>query len=72
MWSPICKRTASRTRPERSPRSCEPALEESIKIELEHKKLQNALLKRCIELLEKSQAYRCCPVGEAEEACEGE
>ncbi len=52
--------------------TCEPALEESIKIELEHKKLQNELLKRRIELLEKSQEYRCCPVGEAEEACEGE
>ena len=47
--------------------TCEPALEESIKIELEYKRLQNELLKRKIELLDKSQEYRCCPVGEAEE-----
>jgi len=42
--------------------TCEPALQESIKLELEHKKLQNELLKRRIELLDKSQEYRCCPV----------
>jgi hypothetical protein len=47
--------------------TCEPALEESIKIELENKRLQNELLKRRIDLLEKSQEYRCCPVGETEE-----
>ena len=52
--------------------TCEPALQESIKIELEHKKLQNELLKRRIDLLEKSQEYRCCPVGEDEEPVETE
>ncbi len=52
--------------------TCEPALQESIKIELEHKKLQNELLKRRIDLLEKSQEYRCCPVGEEEEPVETE
>lgn len=46
--------------------TCEPALEESIKLELEHKRLQNDLLKRRIELLENAQEYRCCPVDEAE------
>jgi hypothetical protein len=52
--------------------TCEPALEESIKIELEREKLQNELLRRRIELLDKSQEYRCCPVGEAEEECKTE
>jgi hypothetical protein len=41
--------------------TCEPALEKSIQLELEHKQLQNELLKKQIELLEKSQEYRCCP-----------
>lgn len=48
--------------------TCEPALERSIELELEHKRLQNELLKKQIELLEKSHEYRCCPVGEAEPA----
>jgi hypothetical protein len=52
--------------------TCEPALKESIKLELEHKKLQNELLKRRIDLLEKSSEYRCCPVGEEEEPIETE
>jgi hypothetical protein len=52
--------------------TCEPALEESIKLELEHKKLQNDLLKRRIDLLEKSQEYRCCPAGEEEDEVETE
>ena len=47
---------------------CEPALEKSIELELEHKRLQNELLKKQIELLEKSQEYRCCPVDEEEPA----
>ena len=46
--------------------TCEPALEEQIKIELERQRLQNELLKRQIELLDKSQEYRCCPVAEKE------
>lgn len=45
--------------------TCEPALEKAIELELEHKQLQNELLKKQIELLEKSQEYRCCPVAEA-------
>lgn len=46
---------------------CEPALERSIELELARKELENQLLERQIELLEKSQEYRCCPAGEAEE-----
>lgn len=45
--------------------TCEPALEKAIELDLERKKLENELLKRQIELLEKSQEYRCCP-GEEE------
>jgi hypothetical protein len=40
---------------------CEPALKRSIELDLEHKKLENELLKRQIELLDKAQEYRCCP-----------
>lgn len=40
---------------------CEPALTLRIELEIEQKKLENELLKRKIELLEKSQEYRCCP-----------
>jgi len=43
---------------------CEPALEREIDLELTHKELENELLKKQIELLEKSQEYRCCPDGE--------
>ena len=46
---------------------CEPAREEEIKLELERKALENKLLAKQIELLEKSQEYRCCPAGEIEE-----
>lgn len=46
--------------------TCEPSLDTAIELELENKRLQNELLKRQIELLEKSQQYRCCPVGEEE------
>ena len=49
---------------------CEPAQQEQIKLELDHAKLKNQLLARRIELLEKSQEYRCCPVGEDEEVIE--
>lgn len=45
---------------------CEPALQESIKLEIENKKLKNQLLQRQIDLLESSQEYRCCPVKEEE------
>ncbi len=40
---------------------CEPELMKEIELNLEHKKLENELLKRQIDLLEKSQEYRCCP-----------
>lgn len=46
---------------------CEPTLEEEIRLELDHKKLENELLKKQISLLEKSQEYRCCPADEVEE-----
>ncbi len=48
--------------------TCEPSLDKSIELELENKRLQNELLKRRIELLDKSHEYRCCPAGEAEPA----
>ena len=41
--------------------ACEPNLEKKIELELAHLELQNKLLARQIELLEKSQEYRCCP-----------
>ena len=47
--------------------TCEPELVSSIKLDLEHKALQNKLLQRQIDLLEKSQEYRCCPAGEVED-----
>ncbi|MEP3836900.1 MAG: hypothetical protein ABJM36_04600 [Algibacter sp.] len=40
---------------------CEESLMEDIKLDLEHKKLRNKLLEKQVELLEKSQEYRCCP-----------
>jgi hypothetical protein len=45
---------------------CEPSLDREIKLDLDRKELENELLKRQIELLEKSQEYRCCPEGEEE------
>lgn len=47
---------------------CEPALEESIRLDNERKVLENQLPEKQISILEQSQEYRCCPVGEAEEA----
>ena len=44
---------------------CEPALEKKIQLELEEQELKNQLLKRQIDLLDKSQEYRCCPAGSA-------
>jgi hypothetical protein len=41
--------------------TCEPSLVKEIELGLERKQLENELLKRQIELLEKSQEYRCCP-----------
>lgn len=43
---------------------CEPAVKMSIELDLERKKLENEMLKRQIELLDKAQEYRCCPAGE--------
>ncbi len=46
---------------------CEDSLMEEIQVDIEHKKLQNKLLEKQIELLEKSQEYRCCPAEETNE-----
>jgi hypothetical protein len=46
---------------------CEDTRKLEIKLELERKDLENKLLAKQIELLEKSQEYRCCPAGEVEE-----
>ncbi len=40
---------------------CEEARKREIELELDKKKLENELLKRQIELLDKAQEYRCCP-----------
>ncbi len=44
---------------------CEPELRKKIELELVEQDLRNQLLKRQIELLDKSQEYRCCPAGAA-------
>ncbi|MBI2778235.1 MAG: hypothetical protein HYX62_00370 [Gammaproteobacteria bacterium] len=41
---------------------CESAVEKEVELGLERAALENELLKKKIELLEKSQEYRCCPV----------
>ena len=43
---------------------CEPTVMQEIELDLERKKLENELLKRKIELLDKDQEHRCCPEGE--------
>jgi hypothetical protein len=40
---------------------CEKELMQSMELDLERKKLENEKLKKEIEILEKSQEYRCCP-----------
>lgn len=45
---------------------CEPALDESIQLDLERQRLQLALLQKQIDLLDKHQDYRCCPAAETE------
>jgi uncharacterized protein YuzB (UPF0349 family) len=45
---------------------CEPELKTLMDLEAARKDLENQLLKKQIDLLEKSQEYRCCP-GEIEE-----
>ncbi|KAA3614593.1 MAG: hypothetical protein DWQ05_14955 [Calditrichaeota bacterium] len=47
--------------------TCEPTYKREIYFDLENKKLQNELLRKQIELLEKSQEYRCCPAGQEED-----
>ncbi len=47
--------------------TCEESRQKSIQLDLVHKDLMNQLLAKQIQLLEKSQEYRCCPVGETEE-----
>ncbi|HZT31140.1 MAG TPA: hypothetical protein VFA33_14725 [Bryobacteraceae bacterium] len=46
---------------------CEPEVEQKIQLELKRMDLENQLLQKKIDLLEKSQEYRCCPAGETEE-----
>jgi hypothetical protein len=48
--------------------ACEASLEREIELDLEAKELENKLLQRKIDLLEKSQEYRCCPGGAGGEA----
>jgi len=50
--------------------TCEPSLQKEIELDLGRKQLENKLLERQIELLEKSQEYRCCP-GESDEIEDG-
>jgi len=40
---------------------CEPELQQQIALDLVRRDLENQLLKKQIDLLEKSQEYRCCP-----------
>jgi hypothetical protein len=40
---------------------CEPEVQKREQLELERMELENKLLTRQIELLDKSQEYRCCP-----------
>ena len=45
---------------------CEPEVHKHTTLELERMELENKLLARQIELLDKSQEYRCCPAPEME------
>jgi hypothetical protein len=40
---------------------CEPEVEQKIKLELQRMDLENKLLQKKIDLLDKAQEYRCCP-----------
>lgn len=44
---------------------CEPELKKLMDLEATHKDLENQLLQKQIDLLEKSQEYRCCPAAPA-------
>jgi hypothetical protein len=46
---------------------CEPEVQKKMELEVERLGLENQLLKRKIELLDKAQEYRCCPEGFEEE-----
>jgi hypothetical protein len=52
--------------------ACEPELEQSIALDLARKDLENQLLKRQIELLDKAQEYRCCPDQDSEPSAAAE
>lgn len=45
---------------------CEPELQQQIALDLVRRDLENQLLQKQIDLLEKSQEYRCCPADETE------
>ena len=47
---------------------CEPEVQRKIQLDLDEHELRNQLLKRQIELLEKSQEYRCCPTDSDDKA----
>jgi hypothetical protein len=47
---------------------CEPEMHKKMHLDLERMELENKLLARKIELLDKAQEYRCCPVDEKEDA----
>ncbi|MBW2495495.1 MAG: hypothetical protein JRE43_12140 [Deltaproteobacteria bacterium] len=47
--------------------TCEDARKKQIELELARMELENQLLARQIELLDKSQEYRCCPAREEED-----
>ncbi len=40
---------------------CEPEVEQKIQLELQRMDLENKLLQKKIDLLDKAQEYRCCP-----------
>ena len=46
--------------------TCEPELQRKIQLELDGLELQNKLLQRQIDLLDKAQEYRCCPADETD------
>ena len=48
--------------------ACEPARKRAIELELENQELENRMLARQVELLQKSQEYRCCGDRRYEEA----